>query len=148
MVVGLLVKFGMMFIRPKTALLAWGTLAAVAVIGYGVWSWNRIDDLKRDNIETVLKIKNEQLEQANNQLKLDQESMLERMDLLAGAIEDLNGKFGQNARRRAQDLDGMTGPRPQPGETVDTTVLQDRANTGMNNLFDELETVGAPDPAN
>lgn len=136
----LLVKFGSFFVKPKTAGWAWGLLVLVLVCGYATWSWNTIQHQKAEAVKTALQHENAALTRNNEMLVEDQKSMLERMDLLAGSLEALQGSFARNMSRRQQTTDSITY-RPEEGQSADSAVAQDRANTGMNALFDELEQI-------
>ena len=134
------IKFGSFFIKPKTAGWAWGLLVLVLVLGYATWSWNTIQHQKAEAVATQLENQNAALTENNRLLAEDQKSILERMDLLAGSLEQLQGSFSRNMSRRQQTIDSMTYT-PEPGQSVDSAIIQDRANTGMNGLFDDLETI-------
>ncbi len=135
-----LVKFGSFFIKPKTAGWAWGILVLVLILGYATWSWNTIQHQKAEAVATQLEAQNLALTKNNELLVADQKSILERMDLLAGSLEALQGSFSRNMSRRQSTVDTMTY-HPEPGQSADTAVIQDRANTGMNGLFSELELI-------
>ena len=134
----LFVKFGMFFIKPKTAPLAWGAVAILLLGGYGFWSWTTIQDQKRDMIEQTLNHENEGLRNVNEQLALDQESIMSRMEMLAGSLENLNSSYARSITRRDQAVDDLTVDVPS-GEAPDTMEMRRRANEGMNALFDDLE---------
>ena len=142
---GFLIKIGLFFIKPKTAPLAWGGVALALLVGYGFWSWTTVQDLKRDKIEMVIEHENEALKNSNEQLTLDQESMMSRMEALAGSLENLNSSYSRNAQRRQTSFDNMTTVVPS-GEAPDTNLMRQRANDGMNSLFTELETISGKTP--
>lgn len=134
----LLVKFGSFFVKPKTAGWAWGILVLVLVLGYATWSWNTIQHQKEEAVKTALQHENAALEKNNEMLVEDQKSMMERMDLLAGSLEALQGSFSRNMSRRQGTVDRMVYVTP-PGQSPDTAAMQQRANDGMNGLFSDLE---------
>lgn len=136
---GPLISFGMLFVRRKTAPFAWGAVLVVALAAYGAWSWFTIHDLSRDNKELVKD--NKGLTAANTKLVKDQKDILDRVEMVADAVVDLNGKFNKAIVRRGQTVDSMTTPPPKPGERPDTAAMEDRANTGMNAVFNDLNAL-------
>lgn len=137
---GIFLKIGGFFLNPRTAAFAWGAVLVLALAGYGVWSWNTIQWQKRDKADLVEEVKG--LKQDRDTLIKDQKDFLDRAGQVMNSMEDLNRKVGQNAVRRQHDYEGMTGPSTKPdGTPTDTSDLEDKANTGMNGLFEELNTL-------
>lgn len=137
---GLFAKFGLLFVRPKTAPYLWGALIAVALVSYGFWSWTTVQRLRQEKVEMALQYENDALEYSNNQLILDQQSTERRMDQLVNSLENLNSSFGRNYQQRQDTIDDISTDIPS-GQAPDTLVMQERANQGMNQLFTDLEMI-------
>lgn len=123
-----LISFGSLFIRRKTAPLAWAAVAITMLVAYGFWSWTTIQDQKADAIELRLA----EAEEKNQLLIEDQAATARRIGQLTVSVERLNSAFAANARHRDETVETLTG------DGVDTAELRRRANS-MNDLFDELE---------
>lgn len=140
---GFIAKIGFAFINPKTAAVAWGCVLALCLVGYGVWSWNTIGSLKKD--QTALVERNDRLASANKDLVADQADILDRVQAINTQVQNLNTQFGQSLARRQKSYDSLTTPNTPPGEKPDTVEMETRANNGMNELFGELRTLSTPE---
>lgn len=151
--IGIFAGVARLFISPKSIPLLLGGIAAVALVGAVVWGWTTIVDLRRDKVEMTLQKENEDLQEtiaAHNAFILRMENAQADFEQRVGAIttemEGLNRRMSANAQRR-QDSYNSIVPQTLPGQAVDTRVLEDHANTGMNTLFTDMVTLSQPKEA-
>lgn len=119
---------------------AWGAVALI-IFGAAFW-WISTDNarLKKENAQIALKIENRHLKETIEVQEQERQDLIDKMDRMADSIARLNETYARNAVQRQRNYEAMTGQitRDEQGKVL-TRPLEEKANNGMNDLFDGLE---------
>lgn len=130
--------FGLFTGRFK--LWAWGVVILMIFAAAFWWVSSDNSRLKKENAQIALKIENNHLKATVEVQEAERRDLMNKMERMADSITRLNEAYSRNAIQRQRNFEAMTGPieRDQQGR-IATKPLEEKANQGMNGLFDELE---------
>lgn len=130
------------FFTGKHKAWAWGIIILAALGLFGWWSLSTIDGLKKENHQIALKMENANLKDTIKVQDQERQAFQEKVDGIAETVEKLNKQYSKNYVQRQSDVNSMIGQveRDDQGK-INTQTLQDKANNGMNKLFNDLETL-------
>lgn len=124
-------------------------IGGIVCLVAGLFSWwalSTISGLKKENAQIALKIENKNLQDTIRVQEQERQDFQAKVNGIAATVEELNRKYSRNYIQRQTDVNSMTGKieRDNNGK-INTQVLEQKANTGMNTLFDDLEKLSNPD---
>jgi hypothetical protein len=126
-------------LNPKTIGYAIVGLIALALAAYGFWSWETIKTLQATQASLVTA--NKTLVQNNNILVANDKALQNKTDTIAQKVTDLTNKFSSASQQQQQQYHNIVTPPPATGQTPDTQDMQNRANTGINDIFNNLNSL-------
>jgi hypothetical protein len=134
-----LLQFVGWLLNPKTIKFAIAGLIALALIGYGFWSWETIKTLKAT--QSSLVTTNKTLVQNNNILVANDNALQAKWAAVSTDITKLTNQYGQSQQQQQQTYQNIVAQPTPPGQTPNTQDMENRANTGINTLFDDLNSL-------
>lgn len=131
-----------LFTNKLTRKFAWGILLTVVIGGFTIWSVMTIRHLQKENATIVLRMENAQQKKLIEVMEKDRIAFEEKTQAISESISALNSKMAANALDKKKTTQSMIGEViRKPSGGIDTQPLEDKANIGMNKVFDDLEAI-------
>lgn len=125
--------------NPKTIGYVIVGLIALVIAGYGFWSWETIKSLRTR--QAALVTANQTLVQNNNILVDNDKQLQAKMNAISQNVTVLTGQFSSSQQSQQQSFQNIVTPSPAPGQAPNTQDMENRANTGTNTVFSDLNTL-------
>lgn len=114
----------------------------LSLLGYIWYSQTTMHSLKLERDNIALDIENENKDATIAAMRAEEAAQLAKSKAINDSLEKLSQRLAKNATARQQTYQSMTGTvvHKADGTGIDTDPLQEKANTGMNKLFTDLQT--------